>query len=151
GGPDVEASQLEHPIPLGPPATEAADGGQTLDQLLVASSRRAGENDGAVELLGREIAERRELVRREPGRSECGVGGRAQRLRRERAAGGRAHAAVDRLRRAAGELLEDDRTSERGEGPVRVARAVPDRTDTRDEVGEDRVARGDLVDRSCKR
>ena len=69
----------------------------------------------------------------------------------KRVADGRAHPAVDRLGRAAGELLEDDRAHERAERPVRVARAVADRADAGDEVGEDGVARSDLVDRRPKR
>src|SRR5712691_10853303 len=60
----------------------------------------------------------------EAGGPELGVGGRVQRLRRQYVADGGAQPAVDRLRGAAGELLEDDRAHEGGERPVRVARAV---------------------------
>ena len=70
---------------------------------------------------------------------------------RQRAADGCAHPPVDRLRRAAGQLLEDDRAHERAERPVRVARPVPDRADAGDEVGEHGVARSDLVDRRLER
>src|SRR5439155_2653016 len=41
--PDVEAPQLKHQVHLGRPAPDPAHGGQPLDQLLVASSRRAAE------------------------------------------------------------------------------------------------------------
>ena len=149
--PDVEASQLEHQVHLGCPAADPAHGDQPLDQLLVASSRRAAEDDGAVEHLRGEVAERGELVRRQARGPERGVGGGVQRLRRQRVADGCAHPPVDRLGGAAGELLEDDRAHERGERPVRVARPVADRADAGDEVGEHGVARRDLVDRRPER
>ncbi len=76
---------------------------------------------------------------------------RVQRLRGQRVADGGAHPPVDRLSGAAGELLEDDRAHEGGERPVRVARPVADRADAGDEVGENGVARSDLVDRRPER
>ena len=121
------------------------------DQLLVAASGGPREDDGSVEDLGGEVAQRGELVRRQAGGAERRVGYRVQRLRRQRLADGRPHPAVDRLGRAAGELLEDDRADERAEGAVRVARPVADRPDAGDEVGEHGIARGDLVDRRLER
>jgi hypothetical protein len=48
--------------------------------------------------------------------------------------------------RAACELLEDDRAHECAEGPVRIAWAMADRSDTRDEIRDDGISRSDLVD-----
>jgi hypothetical protein len=48
-------------------------------------------------------------------------------------------------------LLEDDRAHEGGERAVRVARPVADRADANDEVGENGIARCDLVDRRPER
>jgi hypothetical protein len=58
------------------------------------------------------------------------VGGCVQRLGRQALADGRPNASVDRLGRAACELLEDDRTHECAEGTIR----------------DDGISRTDLVD-----
>ena len=142
----MEAAQLEHQVHLGRPATDTAHGYQGGDQIVVASPRRPRQHDRSVQHLGREIAQRRQLVRGEARGSERLVGGCIQRLRRQVLADRRPNAAVDRLGRAACELLEDDRTHERPEGPVRIAWAVADRSDTSHEFRDDAISRSDLVD-----
>ena len=148
-GPDVEAAQLEHQVHLRGPAADAADGGRAaaISSSSLRLDVRVRTTVPSSDLRG-EVAQRRELVRRQAGRraaSSSETAFSASGVSVSPTVG--AHAAVDRLRRAAGELLEDDRAHERGERPVRVARAVADRPDARDEVGEDGIARCDLVDR----
>jgi len=48
-------------------------------------------------------------------------------------------------------LLEDDCTHERAEGPVRIAWAMADRSDTRHEFRDDAISRSDLVDCDAQR
>jgi len=70
-----------------------------------------------------------------------------QRFRVQGLGDGRPEPRVDRSGCVAGELLVDDRTDDRSEGPVRVARPVADRPQARDEAGEYVVSGGDLGDR----
>ena len=44
------------------------------------------------------------------------------------------------------ELLEDDRTHECAEGPIRIAWAMADQSDMRHEIRDDGISRSDLVD-----
>src|SRR5712691_11962002 len=108
-GPHVEAAELEHQVHLRRPTADAAHGYERCNELVVAEPRRPIQVDGAVEDLGRQVAQRRELVRGQPGRPQRFVGYCSQRLGRQRVADRRTHPPVDRLGSAPGELLVDDR------------------------------------------
>src|SRR5258706_5561182 len=56
------------------------------------------------------------------------------------------HSAENRLGGATCELLEHDRTGQRGEGPVRAPWPMLDPPDERDQVRQHRVARRRLLD-----
>ena len=79
--------------------------------------------DGAIEDLGREVAQRGELVGGEPGGAEGLVGDRREGGGSELTRDGGTDPAVDGSRRAARELLERDRADERPEVSVLVTRS----------------------------
>src|SRR5262249_25214878 len=150
-GPDVEPAQLEDQVHLGRPAADAAHRHERGDQLLVAAPGRPRQGDGAIENLGREVAQRGQLVRRQSRSSQRRVGCGAQRVRGQRPADCVPDPTVDRLGRPSRELLEDDRADQRAERPVRVARRVADRPHSSDERREHGIAGGNLVDRRPQR
>ena len=121
------------------------------DDLVVGRPRRRAEHHRAVDHLGREVAQRRQLVRRQPGRRAALVRHRRERLGGQRRRDQGAHPPVDGVRRGAGQLLEHDRAHERAEVAVGVTGPVGDRPDEGDETGQDRVASSRLLDRGCQR
>jgi hypothetical protein len=144
--PDVEPAELEHQMHLGGPGADPADAGEPLDQLLVASSRRAGENHRPVQHLGGKVAQRGKLVRREPGCAQVRIRDRVQALRGQRTADGSKNTAVDRAGGSACQLLVDDCPDERAERSLGIPRLVTDRADAGDQAAKNRVSGGDLVD-----
>src|SRR5712691_2947647 len=80
-GPDVEPAQFEHQVHLRGPAADAPDGDERCDQLIVAEPRRSVQLDGAVQDLGREVAQRGQLVAGQSGRSQRLIGNCGERLR----------------------------------------------------------------------
>ncbi len=121
--------------------------------MISSSSRSADvvEDHGAVDHLGREVAQRGELVGGQAGRAQVGVRDRGQGAGVQGAVDQGAHPAVDGRRRRPGELLVDDGAHQRAEVAVRVARAVGDRPHAGDQRVHHRVGGGDGGDRAGQR
>ena len=123
-GPHIEAPELEHQEHLRRPATDAPHHHEAFDDLVVAPPCVPVEHHRAIEHLRREIAKRRQLVRREarPPR-KVRIGHRGERLRGEVAVDIASTRHESRRGRAC-ELLEDDRSYQGTERPVGIAGAV---------------------------
>jgi hypothetical protein len=110
-GPDIEAAELEDEKHLRRPPTDAAHGGEAVDDFLIALTGEStrSEDDGLVEDLAGQIPQRRDL--------RGGQAGASQRLDRKRQHGFGPHftvergddAAMDRRRGRSRQLLVDDR------------------------------------------
>jgi hypothetical protein len=125
-----------------PSSGRSSHGHEPGDHLVIRDSCPGIEHDGAVEHLGGQIAQRRELGARQSRAPKVLVGQREDRLRPERSWDEGSHPPVDRLRGPARELLEDDGPHERAVRPVGVAWSVPDRADRVDQASEHRVDGG---------
>lgn len=116
-GQHIVPTQVKDQVHLGGPPADPADPGELGNHLLIRQFAQPSERDGPVQHLARQVSEVADLLRREAGAAERGVGRVTKPLRAGKlgSPAGRHHLAADRRARRSTDLLEDDRAHQRRE------------------------------------